>query len=847
MAWKSGNGELYQKNSKFESFLKRSISDEAFERVRAYESCIVISEKENKAFKFVVLTDEKIYLTENPPKTLQEVVHLKDVTSVELVNEFPDFLVGQERTNTHQIAVTYTTCEPRRRSLRRSKRSPRGSQTELNGDRSNASTPLGYSSSVESSTIFPDDAGYVTQSSGSLPQSRPTSRGSIKASIQAKKKKKGLGLNDSWDHDSILRSLKEIEEDTLEDIEEDRLSVIKSQGPSRTGSSVKKSSASRRGSGYPRELPAVPVPGGGGNGAQGVNGDGISVRSISQQSIRPLPPMPKTGAFETVIVQPDAIPVATQSSAALYPSKAGGANKVVDDYEDEEDGEDIRGCRRLFSCCGGQKNQVAPIYKSAAARKGREALTNQEDSASICPGVNLQNGNPNNSYGGSQLSVQLGGGGFASFNQPPSRGSSMRGSRSNTPIIEPERNLNELNGSSSDLGRSLHGLTSLAVDGFGERRKCVLNLFILNLTSPLLMFIRSAWNNYIIRATLALEPEQFSISTVAEVLSAKNREPQTWREKVERTYSQLRRDLLQHALSMEEQFVLIDRLQSTTRSSPMMKKLFWKSSDVFSFLVNQLHNYLPHSQASLDTEEGKARRADEMEFAILVLSTINLMLRETEVLPSRFQVVVLEGGKLFTDLLKILMCQPELPYRPLTLSKHWSYPLAGSKNMEKQKNLDEELARLKTDFIRTAISSTFELFLVAKQAHADVLPILTVNGMVDFFAERKAMEKFIDRVLSQVMELVSLSRFDQLTPTQAMLVFQMFWLLQTFLEHNKTIVNHIRNNYYEEFKYFIQAPAVSRKLPMQYPITVNTLALIDQVVTKVLGTQTNSIRAAKYH
>ena len=74
--------------------------------------------------------------------------------------------------------------------------------------RSNASTPLGYSSSVESSTIFPDDAGYVTQSSGSLPQSRPTSRGSIKASIQAKKKKKGLGLNDSWDHDSILRSLK---------------------------------------------------------------------------------------------------------------------------------------------------------------------------------------------------------------------------------------------------------------------------------------------------------------------------------------------------------------------------------------------------------------------------------------------------------------------------------------------------------------------------------------------------------------------------------------------------------------------------------------------------------------
>ncbi|GFO21228.1 hypothetical protein PoB_004773300 [Plakobranchus ocellatus] len=836
MAWRSGNGELFQKNSKFESFLKRTISDEAFERVRAYESCVVISERENKAFKFVVLTDEKIYLTENPPKSLQEVVHLKDVTSVELVNEFPDFLVGQERTNTQHIAVTYTTSEPRRRSLRRSKRSPRGSQTELNGDRSNASTPLGYSSSVDSSSVFPDDQGYLTQSSSSLTQSRPTSRGSIKASMQAKKKKKGLGLNDSWDHDSILRSLQEIEEDTLEDIEEDRLSVIKSQGPSRTGSSVHRTAGSRKGSSYHRELPAVPVPGGGAGA-----GDAVSVRSLSQQSVRPLPPMPKTGAFETVVVQPG-VPISASSSAALYPSKAGGGKAVVavQGEEDEEEEASSRGCRRFFSCCGGQKNQVAPIYKNSSIKKGKSDLINQEDTTSEGPVASLQNGNPNNSFGGSQLSGQFGGVGFASFNQPPSRGSSMRGSRSNTPIIEPERNLNELNVSSSDLGRSnsLQGLSSLSVDGLGERRKCVLNLYILNLTSPLLMFIRSAWNNFIIRSTLALEPEQISISTVTEILSAKNRE------KLERTYSHLKRDLFHPNLSMEEQYVLIDRLHSTTRSSPTLKKLFWKNPDMFSFLVSQLHKYLPHSQTSLDTEEGKAQRADEIEFTILILSTINLMLRETEVLPSRFQTVTLEGGKLVTDLLKILMCQPELPYRPLTLSKHWSDPLAGNKKTEKQKNLNEELARLKTDYTRTAISATFELFLVAKQAHADALPILTISGMVDLFNEKKAMEKFVDRLLSQVMELVSLSRFDLLTPTQAMIAFQMFSLLQTFLEYSKTIVNHIRNNYYEEFKYFIQAPAVSRKLPVQYPITANTISLIDQVVVRVLGS--HSVRGSKY-
>ena len=157
----------------------------------------------------------------------------------------------------------------------------------------------------------------------------------------------------------MSRLLQEIEEDTLEDIEEDRLSVIKSQGPSRTGSSVK-TAASRRGNNPPRELPAVPQPGGGGNGVHSAAGDGVSIRSLSQQSVRPLPPMPKTGAFETVIAQPEAVPGSTSSSAALYPSKASGANVVVNGEDDEAEEDSPRGCRRLFfSCCGGQKNQVS--------------------------------------------------------------------------------------------------------------------------------------------------------------------------------------------------------------------------------------------------------------------------------------------------------------------------------------------------------------------------------------------------------------------------------------------------------------------------------------------------------
>lgn len=135
------------------------------------------------------------------------------------VNDFPDFLSGDERTNTQHLAVTYLTEAPRRHSLRRSRRSPRNSLVDLHGDRSNTSTPMGYVSSTES---WSEDYGYITQSLSSLHLARPDSRGSLSSrgsNLKSKKKKLGDNLDES-----NLRSLKE---NILEDIEEDdRMSVL---------------------------------------------------------------------------------------------------------------------------------------------------------------------------------------------------------------------------------------------------------------------------------------------------------------------------------------------------------------------------------------------------------------------------------------------------------------------------------------------------------------------------------------------------------------------------------------------------------------------------------------------
>lgn len=79
---------LTRKNNKLEAFLKKNLDADTFEKLRTYDRCIVCSEKEDKAYKYVVVTDEWIYLTENPPKKIYKTVHFSDITSIELVSHF---------------------------------------------------------------------------------------------------------------------------------------------------------------------------------------------------------------------------------------------------------------------------------------------------------------------------------------------------------------------------------------------------------------------------------------------------------------------------------------------------------------------------------------------------------------------------------------------------------------------------------------------------------------------------------------------------------------------------------------------------------------------------------------
>lgn len=82
-------GEVAKKYEKVDSFLKRCLPHSRYSGVQLIEPCIVVSNDYNRKFKFVVLANDSLYITENPPKVpkdIREITKVVNITSVELVS-----------------------------------------------------------------------------------------------------------------------------------------------------------------------------------------------------------------------------------------------------------------------------------------------------------------------------------------------------------------------------------------------------------------------------------------------------------------------------------------------------------------------------------------------------------------------------------------------------------------------------------------------------------------------------------------------------------------------------------------------------------------------------------------
>ncbi|XP_051026385.1 uncharacterized protein C12orf56 homolog [Acomys russatus] len=612
MASPARSGFPARTNSRLDAFLRRHLLPEVYDTVRAYEPCIVVSDAEKHTFKYVVLSDRLIYLTENPPKSIRRVVALRDVVAIDLIDDYPDFLNLPDRESNQHIRIVY------------------------------------------SSTVLKKECGKL----------------------------KGVG--------KFLFPLRH----------------------SNTNKKVK----------------------------QEDNGPALWRREVSKglndSSLR----------FH-------------QGSCEPHKDSSPHLSDVT---------------QQLSLASPGASRPLPTLSRSCAsmATSGKAAY-----SPTHSP----------NTEGAWEL---------PSLKDSPSEGSlRLAGSRGE---FLPES--------------ALHSSSSL------EKEESELHLYILSATSSIFLHLKSSWNNYVIRATLSQDP--LCASEHGPVIG--HPKPYRSEERIKH-FSQLKSELFLKDNTLRKMLCLITELRVAAQRNFILKRLFWKTSEFFYFLVNKLHEYLPESRDK-NALQNKSQRADELTACIEIIQTLGLMFRETEIESSRLNTLAAKKGTLFT-LLVILISKPKVPE---SCSMSDAQLVADATSVEA--SVDAQLQKLILDYTDTATALLYEVLLVFQQGNLGLGSTkFAISWMMSFLQSCPPIMAFVASVVKQVVKGLSAS-LQLLTPCQAVLLYQQFYILKSCLQYSKALAEYIRNDHSEEFRYFIHLAALEKRLPACYPITEPTTQLCHEVL-----------------
>nr|XP_003926570.1 uncharacterized protein C12orf56 homolog isoform X1 [Saimiri boliviensis boliviensis] len=376
------------------------------------------------------------------------------------------------------------------------------------------------------------------------------------------------------------------------------------------------------------------------------------------------------------------------------------------------------------------------------------------------------------------------------------------------------------NGNDFYLGNSLLDSSSQSNSNL-EKKESELHLYVVSITSSIFLHLKSSWNNYITKATLLQDP--LYVSEFSPAIGSQK--PYRSEEKIKH-FSQLKSELFLKDNSLRRILSLIMELKVAAQKNFILKRLFWKTSDLFYFLVNKLHEYLPESRDK-NGLQNQSQRVEELVACIEIIQTLGLMFRETETELSRLNTLAAKKATLL-NLLVILISKPQIPKScPV-----FNIQLVADSALVKM-SFAAELQKLILEYTDSATALLYEILLVFQQGNLGLGSTkFAISWMMSFLQSCPPIITFVASIVKQVVRGLSASS-QLLSPCQAVLLYQQFYILKSCLRHSRTLAEYIRNNYREEFRYFIHMPALKKRLPLCYPITQPTTQLFHEVLKLV--------------
>eukprot|EP00063_Salmo_salar_P033593 XP_014008428.1 PREDICTED: uncharacterized protein C12orf56 homolog isoform X2 [Salmo salar] len=355
----------------------------------------------------------------------------------------------------------------------------------------------------------------------------------------------------------------------------------------------------------------------------------------------------------------------------------------------------------------------------------------------------------------------------------------------------------------------------------GGEREAELHLYAVSPTSRIYLHLQSSWNSYIIRSTLLLDPLYRRRCNVMLSTSPQKQAPISW-ERTAHLFRQLSGELLQEGISLESLYLLLQELRTAAHRSITLRKLFWRSNDMFPFLVPMLEDSLQSCQRS------ETNTADSLLLCTLIAQTLALMFRETEIEPARLNMLTAKQGALTARLLLALVCDPELQSQT-----------QGSRRVSPDSRQGSpphtELQGLLEEYLDAGCSLLFELVVLCQEASRtpSLEHFLTVGWILRILQPHPSLLSFVGYQARQVVVVLSGSQ-TPLSPSQAALLFQRCRVLLACLKYSSHLGQHLRTEYREEFRYYVKLPCVEEKLPPDYPISQPALRLVSQLLGLII-------------
>ncbi|CAG5926762.1 unnamed protein product [Menidia menidia] len=333
-------------------------------------------------------------------------------------------------------------------------------------------------------------------------------------------------------------------------------------------------------------------------------------------------------------------------------------------------------------------------------------------------------------------------------------------------------------------------------------REAELHLYAVSETSRLYLHLQSSWNSFIIKSTLMLDP----LYRRRCVASPDPGTPSISMERMARLFTQLSSELLQSGIGQEKLYVLLQELRTAAHRYIPLRRLFWRSGEVCAFLVETLEDCL-HGCGSL----GGAYTADQLLMSTLIVQTLAIMFRETEVEAARINLLSAKKGALASRMLLALVCDPQLSL------------------------VNSEIQSLLTEYLDAACTLLFELLLLGHETSrcfsAD--NFLSVGWSLRVLQPHPHLMAFIGYQAQQVVLVLSGLQESPLSPAQSVLLFQRCGLLLACLQYNPQLAQHLRSSFREEFRFFVKVSCAEEKLSPHHPISRPTLRLVDHIQTRI--------------